>query len=284
MNLAEKLAVTRIFEIGIMQGRLSPPSGGRIQSFPSETWREEFGIAASLGLSSIEWIFESPLELNPLSSGEGLAMIRDRAQQTGVEVEFVCADYFMEQPLVRMSAITADNNQRVLTRLIECAGELGIKGIEIPCVDASAISNLREEDELCRALAPALELAYKAGIEIGLETSLNPDRFYKLLKRIDHPACKANYDTGNSASLGYPPREEFDAYGKWINNVHIKDRVLGGTTVPLGTGSADIPLVLRLLKQHNYSGGLILQAARQSGESETIRGYLEQLDGWMNAL
>ena len=62
---------------------------------------------------------------------------------------------------------------------------------------------------------------------------------------LDH--IKANYDIGNSASLGYDPIVELNAYGHKILNVHVKDRKLKGTTVPLGSGDANIKLVFSKL-------------------------------------
>ena len=44
--------------------------------------------------------------------------------------------------------------------------------------------------------------------------------------------------------------------------MHIKDRVLGGTTVPLGTGSADFETVFAALAKADYRGNYILQTAR----------------------
>jgi L-ribulose-5-phosphate 3-epimerase len=271
-------------QIGIMQGRLSPPSGGRIQSFPATSWRNEFSLAAGLGLCSIEWIVETPLESNPLWTSTGVAEVRKLAQGTKVAVDFVIADYFMESPLVRMSSASAQHNQQVLARLLERVAELGAKGIEIPCVDASELRSREEEDELARALAPALEQAARLGLQIGLETSLPPDRFRALLERIGHPNLRANYDTGNSAALGYDPGEEFSAYGRWINNVHIKDRRRGGGTVPLGQGDTDVPRVLRLLADHGYAGDFILQVARGPDEVETMRGYLAQVRDWLQQI
>ena len=269
-------------QIGIMQGRLSPPFGGRIQSFPMATWRNEFTLAAGLGLHSIEWIVETPLETNPVWTSAGVAEVRNAVQESNVAVDFVIADYFMESPLVRMSAASAQHNQQVLARLLDRVAELGAKGLEIPCVDASEIRTRAEEDELAWALAPALAQAARLGLEIGLETSLPPDRFRALLERIGHPQLRANYDTGNSAALGYDPAEEFSAYGRWINNVHIKDRRRGGGTVPLGQGDTDVPRVLRLLAQLPYEGDYILQVARGPDEVETINGYLSKVRGWLN--
>jgi hexulose-6-phosphate isomerase len=270
-----------VTSIGIMQGRLSPPVNGKIQAFPAENWRLEFDRAKTLKLDSIEWILESPLEANPLWTDNRLAEIGSAMKKNEVRVDFICADYFMESPFVRMSPATLAHNRSVLMKTIDQAARLGVKGIEIPCVDASAIRSRAEEDELAAALGPCLDYAAEKQIEIGLETSLPPDRFQALLKRIGHPVLKANYDTGNSASLGYNPKEEVDAYGAWINNVHIKDRILGGSTVPLGTGNADIPRFLKLLKLSGYSGGFILQAARGTDDMATARHYQEQLAAWL---
>ena len=71
-----------------------------------------------------------------------------------------------------------------------------------------------------------------------------------------------NYDTGNSAALGFDPTEEFSAYGDRILNAHVKDRIFNGTTVPLGSGSVDFPKVFSLFKSINYNSNYILQTAR----------------------
>ena len=76
-----------------------------------------------------------------------------------------------------------------------------------------------------------------------------------------------NYDMGNSASLGYDPKEEIDILSKYIVNVHIKDRKLAGDTVPLGKGSVDFNSVLQNLKKINYKGDLILKYAREDLEN-----------------
>ena len=80
---------------------------------------------------------------------------------------------------------------------------------------------------------------------------------------------KVNYDSGNSASLGYDAGEEFAAYGSHIGSVHIKDRVRGGGTVPLGEGNADFPKLLKNLEAIGYGGPMILQVARSEPGRET---------------
>jgi L-ribulose-5-phosphate 3-epimerase len=77
-----------------------------------------------------------------------------------------------------------------------------------------------------------------------------------------------NYDSGNSASLGYDVAGELAAYGTRIGSIHIKDRIRGGGTVPLGAGDADLPALFSLLAGLQYQGDYVLQVARGADGSE----------------
>ena len=267
--------------IGLMQGRLSPAVGGRIQAYPSTSWQREFIDAAVIGFDSIEWIIESPIEQNAVMNSRGIKCIKKIMAESKVNIKFLIADYFMESPLVRMSSITKSKNQQILNNMLSFASEIGAKGLEIPFVDNSAIFSLNEEEELAKAIEPALQQAELLGLEIGLETSLPPDRFRALLERIGHPNLRVNYDIGNSAALGFDPNEEFSAYAQWINNVHIKDRILGGHSVPLGEGAAKFPQIFHLLSDYKYGGYYVLQAARCGDEKKVVKKYLSQVENWM---
>ena len=92
-----------------------------------------------------------------------------------------------------------------------------------------------------------------------------------------------NYDIGNSAALDYDCGAEFAAYGDRILNVHIKDRIKGGTTVPLGTGNANLPRALGLLMRRGYSGSFILQTARAADgdHAGALRRYRDMSREWL---
>jgi L-ribulose-5-phosphate 3-epimerase len=95
---------------------------------------------------------------------------------------------------------------------------------------------------------------------------------------------RANYDIGNSASLGHSPTQELTLLAGWLGSVHVKDRILGGGTVPLGTGSADFATCFRLIYKAGFQGPFILQAARQPELSEVElarrnRKFVEQQMG-----
>ena len=262
-------------EIGIMQGRLSPRIDGKIQAYPAKTWQKEFEIAQEIGYAAIEWIVEKPLEVNALMSKSGMQEIKEIILKTGVRIDFICADNFIQQPLIRMSQEIREENKEHLKNILVSAKEVGAIGVEIPFVDASSIKSESEINELISCMQEAFELAKEIGMKISLETDLNPTSFKELLDRINLNHVQANYDIGNSASLGFDPIEEINAIGKRILNVHVKDRKFGSTTVPLGTGDADIKLSLSRLSEINYLGGITMQAARGTDDIEVAKSQLK---------
>jgi len=269
--------------LGIMQGRLSPPVNNNIQAFPVNHWRDEFSVCRHLGLACMEWIFEHPtLKDNPLCSDSGIQEIRSLSGSTGVAVSSVVADYFMARRLFGPDRAEVAEAVKMLYFLIEQCRICRIPIIEIPFVDASALQTDADiSDMICNTREP-FKRAASYGIHIGLETSLAPQPLKALLDAFRPLAVQINYDMGNSASLGYDPAEEIGMLGEHIINVHIKDRVTGGGTVPLGRGSVDFAAVFSTLAGAGYSGDCILQAARQDlADTETKKGYRETVQEYM---
>lgn len=249
--------------IGIMQGRLVHPMEGRIQCFPNDDWQDEFPRAQEAGLACIEWIYDGHgAAVNPLATDTGIAKMKALSEKHGVAILSICADWFMEAPLVRATLPELLEREGKLAWLLDRGAAIGINRMVLPFVDASRIEDGFDMDTVASVLERALPRARSAGIELHLETSLSPWRFADLLQRIPAPEVKVNYDSGNSASLGFQPKEEFEAYGLRVGSVHIKDRVFGGTTVPIGAGSTDFIALFAALKVTGYSGDFILQVAR----------------------
>ena len=255
--------------IAIMQGRLVPPVDGRIQAFPRENWAEEFPRAAAAGLGGIEWIFDCYGEdVNPIATSVGVAQIKELAAEHGVAVRSVCADYFMERPFVRASGAERAARLETLTHLLEQCAALEARRVVLPFVDESSMRTPKEQAAAAEVLRRALPAAEHAGVKLHLETDLDPQGFRHFLSLVPHPIVKVNYDSGNSASLGYRPREEFAAYGERVGSVHIKDRIRGGSTVPLGTGDTDFEDLFAGLRGLRYSGDFVLQVARGTAGEE----------------
>jgi L-ribulose-5-phosphate 3-epimerase len=262
-----------INKIGIMQGRLSKQQGVKIQEFPKDTWEQEFKKAKDIGFQTIEWIFD--LKDNPIMDDNKLQGIIKKSKKHNITINSIIADFFMDN-LLSSNNSKIDENLETLKKLIKNANKLNIKTIEIPFVDSSSLKSKQEISILEKNIKEIIPILEKNQTVLGLETDLKPTEFKKLLEKINHPNIKANYDSGNSASLGYNAYEEFELLGKWIKNIHIKDRLLKGTTVPLGKGNVDFDILFKLIKKHDYRGDLIIQGARDKNENpeDTSRKYL----------
>lgn len=268
--------------IGVMQGRLLPKFHGRYQAHPVGYWQDEFPIAKNLGLDCVEVILDyNDLSRNPLTSHDGLEKLKRVVNKTGVEVQSICADYFMQAPLHASDAAVRQNSLVQLESLISSAAVLGVRDVVIPCVDQSSLLEPVCWPYLIGALHEVQPVLEETGVNLSLETDLGPEEFARLLDRIGLSQVTVNYDTGNSAALGYDTEEELNAYGHSITDVHIKDRRLGSGPIEVGAGDADIKRTLSLLSALNYTGPFIMQAFR---DDEGIAVFSRQLSLFRNML
>ena len=256
-------------KIGIMQGRLSPLIDERIQAFPSNSWESEFEKAAKIGFDCIEWIFDT-FSPNPILNKTELRKIDKISTEFGISINSLCADYFMEKKLFNVSENELSSNLNILKTLIENCSELGISFLEIPLVDSSSIKNELFENEFKTNLEKILLIAEQKNIILTLETDLPPTRFDSFLSDFESSFVAANYDIGNSTSLGYDLTLEFEIMEKWIKNIHIKDRIKNGNTITLGNGNANFELFFSLLSKIKYQNDLIIQGAREDLNNSKI--------------
>ena len=274
-------------EIGMMQGRLTQPKGRGIQFFPFDYWEQEFEDAKKAGLLEIEFIFDYERYVeNPLWTKEGTNRLAYIQESTGVKVRAVCFDYFMRRPFFRWEkeerALIRKENTQIISNVLAGLQRIGATLIEIPLVDDSSLKN-DEEKELFREWL--LEIIEDAPAEIlfGLETDLCPQDFLPFILSFENERVGANYDSGNSSGIGYNLYEEVTTLREHIFNIHIKDRVYQGTTVKLGTGSADFEKLFKGLHEIDYKGNFILQAARadEGKELDNIKEQMAFVQGYI---
>lgn len=275
--------------IGIMQGRLTQPKGRGIQFFPFDNWKEEFYSAQKLGLDEIEFIFDYDCyQENPLWTDEGIEQIKKHMDNTGIKVQSVCFDYFMRRPFYKAETeernFIKKENTQIIKKVLSGMKKLGITLLEVPLVDASSLQNEYEKEDFREWLINIVNSTDER-IYFALETDLNPSNFLEYLESFRHSRVGANYDSGNSSGIGYDAYEEVTTLKDYIFNIHIKDRIYRGTTVPLGTGSADFDRLFTGLKEIEYKHSFILQAARgMDGKEEEniaeqkkfVTGYIEK--------
>lgn len=266
---------------GIMQGRLTASNGRGIQFFPFDNWEKEFTLCAEIGLDEIEWIFDyERYDENPLWTHDGAKAVKDIISSTGVRINAVCFDYFMRCPFYKQSndaqMSVRHENLEYVKRIIDAMKTIDANLLEVPMVDDSSVKTDLEKSKVIDFLHDVLEIADQADLLVGCETDMPVGVFREFLDEVNHKRIRANYDSGNSSGLGYNHADELHSLGEYVANVHIKDRVLHGTTVELGTGSADFDMVFGSLKEIGYGGSIILQAARNEDGME-VKNIQSQL-------
>lgn len=258
--------------IGFMQGRLSPLIAGRIQAFPWPYWEEEFAAAAAIGISFMEWTLDAErLYDNPLMTPDGRGAIQNLMIAHQVGIPSLTGDCFMQEPFWKAEGKTLTTRLEAFERIILASGELGIGCVVVPLVDNGSLTHGEEKRVLVDNVLRFAPLLREKSVMIAFESDFDPENLFRLIDELPADCFGVNYDMGNSASLGWNPAQEIHMLSSRIINVHVKDRLFGGGTVPLGQGSVDFGTVFGLLSAAGYGGNYILQTARAAdGEHASV--------------
>jgi hexulose-6-phosphate isomerase len=266
--------------VGFIQGRLSPITNKRIQQFPWDTWQNEFTIASKNDIHLIEWTIDTfKFYLNPLINLNQWEEINTIAIKKNILIPSVTCDYFMENPPWKSDQCLI---KKGLIAIFQGMKNISAKILVVPLVDNSSLHDSSNTDSVKNFFIDLIPEMIQNNIQIAFECDLNPDALLQFINEFDKNYFGINYDTGNSASLGFDPNKEFAAYGTRIINVHVKDRKLNGPTIPLGEGDADFLRIFGLLQEVDYQGNLILQTARskEGKHAEVLVKYKSLVEEW----
>ena len=271
--------------IGFMQGRLSDQVNGKIQAFPALNWKQEFPLAKKLGLKLMEWTLDQEdLHENPFMTEAGQKEILALCREFDLKIPSLTGDCFMQAPFWKTTEPHRLRLLQDLEQIIAACGKLGVEFIVFPLVDQGSVAHDSERELLVNELRARTPLLIKNRVKIAFETDFPPVEFKNFMAEFDSEWFGVNYDMGNSAALGFNSNEEFAHIGNRIINVHVKDRVLGGTTVPLGQGNAKFETIFQGLKNIGYTGNLILQTARSSDRNHegVLNSYRNLVLKWLD--
>lgn len=270
--------------VGFMQGRLSPLVKGRIQAFPASCWQEEFSTAQKNDFKLMEWTLDQEgLYENPLLTLAGQGEICELRKSHGIAISSLTGDCFMQSPFWKAQGSEYEARLQDFRAVARACSAVGIGMIVVPLVDNGRLDNREQEDLLVDTLQNESAFLATLDVKVVFESDFSPAELARFMLRLDPTRFGVNYDIGNSAGLGMDPVKEISAYGERILNVHIKDRVLGGTTVALGTGNAKFDQVFTALARAGYRGTYILQTARAADgkHAEVLCRYRDMALDWI---
>ena len=253
--------------LGCMQGRLSPMIDNKIQSFPNSLWQNEFIIAKSLGLKFIEWTLDyNKIFTNPIFIKKKVKIIKNLSKKNSIKIISLTGDCFMQNPFWKKKNHRKEVSD--LKKIITACSNLGIKFIVVPLVDNGSLQKLWHEKKLIIIFNSLVDFLKKNKIIILFESDYHPKRLGDFIRKFNPDVFGINYDTGNSAALGFDVKKEFYYYGNYIKGIHIKDRILKSKTVRLGEGNVDFKLFFKLLKKIKYKNHIIFQTARSKSNND----------------
>jgi len=267
-----------------MQGRLCDQVNGKIQAFPWDRWADEFPAAAAIDLHLIEWTLDQErLYQNPLMSVDGQKKIQGLCKHYDISIPSLTGDCFMQAPFWKAIGKTRTGLQADFLAIGRACAAVGIRMIVVPLVDNGRIETVEQENVLIDFLLAQQSFLIENRLQIIFESDFPPSKLARFISGLPAEQFGINYDIGNSAALGFQPTEEFSAYGERVVNVHIKDRALGGNTVPLKTGNANFDTVFSNLAKYNYQGNYILQTARANDgkHAEVLSLYRDMTYQWV---
>lgn len=270
-------------KLGFMQGRLSNLIDNKIQCFPWNNWENEFKIAYQNDFDLMEWTLDQDkLYENPLMTSEGQKKIIQLCAKYNLRIESITGDCFMQMPFWKNPQIK-NFLEKCFIDIIQSCFNVGIKIIVVPLVDNGSINNKNQEKQLFNFFKKIFSLIQEKNIKIAFETDYDPRATEIFINSFDNNYFGINYDIGNSAGLGFLFEDEMARYGDKIINVHIKDRILNGSTVPLGLGNANFVKVFKYLRKYKYKGNYILQAARcpENNHINILNEYRLKVYNWM---
>ncbi len=177
--------------------------------------------------------------------------------------------------------LTTPNGFENLTPQLQAAQKLGVKYIFLSPKHPGV-----SKEVACERLHSAGELAKKYGITLVLEThpdlGTNGDEHVATMKRINHPNVRVNFDTGNISfyNKGLNAVDELKKVLPYLATVEIKDHNGQYKTwnfPAFGHGVVDIPGVLKVLKEHGYSGPITMEIEGVTGVTRSLEQIKQEI-------
>ena len=248
-------------KIGFMQGRLvNSEKKNVIQYFPNKNWKKEVKLAKKNKFKLIEWTINyENIKKNPFYLGsKTLKKTFNFLKENKINVNSVTCDFIMQKPFfLKKNKKTIED----LKKIIINSQPYGVKYFIVPLVDQSSLKkNLKYEKKIIESLINLKKILNKNS-KILFELDCSYLKVIKFITKFHSKKFGINYDTGNSASLGFSFVDE-KKYFKFVYNIHIKDRKKYGSTVRLGYGDFNFKYFFKYLMKKKYNGNLILQTAR----------------------
>jgi len=229
----------------------------------------EFELAHELGAEGVEMDMGSLGQRdsfdNKLRKKEFQELFLQKAKENNIEISSIAMSGFYGQSLAKR-----DNYKELVE---DCIHTMQITGVKTGFLPLGVQSDLNKNPELRPLLVTRLKeigkMAQKAGVVIGIETSLDAKGEVQLLKEIDSKGIKIYYNFQNPLVSGRDLSKELRILGKdRICQIHCTNT--DNVTLP-NDKKLDMNKVKVVLQQMGWCGWLVVERSRDKNDVHNVK-------------
>jgi sugar phosphate isomerase/epimerase len=159
---------------------------------------------------------------------------------------------------------------RAVTDCINTAKAMNVKVAFLPLgIKGDLVKNPELRPAIVERLKEVGKIAEKAGVVIGVETSLDAKNELKLLKDIGSPAIKSYFNFANAVKNGRDISEELKILGKKeIVQIHCTDE--DGVWLQNDT-KIDLKKIKNTLDKMGWTGWLVIERSRDAADPRNVK-------------
>ena len=248
---------------------------GTMQSVLKCDIGEVFHRAAALGYHSVELDWNSPADALPggRMSPSMRDMIRMTARTNGITIASVAAHFLNAANIANDDPAAVANAILNIKRGITLCADIGASVLLVPFFYDAEIVGEAGIERLVRALKTLAPDAEKAGVVLGIESTLPAAANLAVVAAVGSKNVGIYWDMANGMAVGYDPVADAKALASVIVQVHAKEFVrdagpVGSRSAPrfdmlnhkaLGHGDVPLAAILSALRSGGYTGHVVCE-------------------------
>jgi len=219
-------------------------------------------IAASAGLEALSLkigLYENDY---PITHPEMQKIYLSEQQKYGIEYCAIALNDFDNIPMhARKNTREYEIVWNLLERAIVTAKALGVKIIQVPGFAASEVKTEEDLEYSVQAFRYLCDAAGANGISVASENTMSPSEFMKLFEMVERDNFSLYFDSQNYHL--FKGHDELDIlsglYPVMCGQIHVKDGNGAMSGSLLGTGDSNFYGTIGWLKEHEFSGYIMLE-------------------------
>ena len=228
-----------------------------------------FQLAKELGADGVEvdmgGLGERETWDNQLTNAATRQQFIDKAKELGLEIPSLAMTGFFAQSFAERPTVPS--------MIQDCVDTMTQMNVKVAFLPLGVKGDLTKNPELRPAIVDRLkmagDLASKAGVVIGVETSLSAAEEVKLLDEVNSPAIKIYFNFANAIKNGRDISLELRTLGKErICQIHATNE--DGAWLQ-NDPKIDLSQIKRTLDELGWSGWLVIERSRDATDPRNVK-------------